>query len=113
MIKIEEQEVHYCDKCEKDALYGCVGCAKDTCMECRDETFKGLFQDFSLDPNLILPVCNECYANPPEEIKERLEKTIEIDEMVRKELERRQRVSDKINKLSKKYFPPEKSVSKK
>ena len=110
MIKKITEERHFCDKCGDDAVYGCIGCDHDTCLKCRDETFKGLFQSIVIDVDTILPVCNTCYDKPPKKISKRLKITIKIDQMVKDELERRQKISDEIIAFQEKYFPKPKKI---
>ena len=100
MKKLIETELPFCDKCDKEAVYGCAGCDVDTCLTCRDETFLCYMKNFNLDPTAQFPVCRECDANPSEELRPTLELVKEIHKKINAELGRREKAIKRIAKFS-------------
>lgn len=104
MKKLIETELPFCDACEKDAVYGCAGCDKDTCLTCRDATFVAYLKNFNLDSSSIYPVCNDCDENPNEELLPTLTLVKEIDTKIKAELLRRERGVKRITKFATEGF---------
>jgi hypothetical protein len=95
----------FCDHCEEHSEYVCEGCGKDICRDCIEDNAHIFLVKPDMSEGAEYLVCNDCLTNPPDNIKVEVEFLLSIKEMGTKEIARRDRFNNKIEKYRKNNLP--------